>query len=197
MKKIVKIVLTGGSCARKTSAQKYLITNLNSDIATLIVPEAASILLANGVCRDEITTYSFQNSIFSIQKNLERTFENIANEINRNVLIICDRGTCEGKAFLSKSEWIRLLTTNNTTFESELNSYYAVIFMPSVSVDYPNLYLNTPIRNYTLSNAKMENEKIYNIWKNHKNFHTISSYSDFNMKLKEVLEKVKEIIHEV
>lgn len=197
MKKIVKIVLTGGSCAGKTSAQKYLIENLNSEMAILLIPEAASILLVNGVDHNKITAYSFQKSIFSLQKKLESVFEKLAKEINQNVLIICDRGTCESKAFLSQMEWIRLLNANNTTFESELNSYSAVIYMPSVSIDYPELYSNNSIRTYPISAAQKESKKIYNVWKEHKNFHTISNYINFDLKLEAVLTKVKEIIDDI
>ena len=45
MNKIIKIVLTGGSSAGKTSAQKYLIEKLDCNMSILLVPEVASLLL--------------------------------------------------------------------------------------------------------------------------------------------------------
>lgn len=197
MKKIIKIVLTGGSCAGKTSAQKYIIDNLNADMTILLIPEAASILLSNGVCRDEISRFDFQCNIFSLQKKLENVFETVAEKIDRNVLIICDRGTCEGVAFLSRTEWDELLRMYNTTFKNELNCYSAVIYMPSVSINYPDLYLDTPIRNYTISAAQKESKKIYNAWKGHDKFYKVNNYSDFDLKLKDVLEIVKKIVNEI
>ena len=146
------------------------------------------------MCRDEISKYSFQKNIFSLQKSLERIVEDIANEINKDVLIICDRGTCDGIAFLSDADWARLIATYDTTFEKELNAYNAVFFMPSVSVDYPELYINTNIRNYPLLNAQIENEKLYKIWKSHKNFHVINNHPTFEMKLEELLVKVKKVL---
>ncbi|CAL2044150.1 unnamed protein product [Caenorhabditis brenneri] len=112
--KVYKIVLTGGPCGGKTTAQVRLATffeNLGWKVFT--VPETATILLGGRVKFSELDaeqSYIFQRDLLATMHQIENTFFNQASAIkDRNVLIICDRGCMDPSAYSSVEDWHRML----------------------------------------------------------------------------------------
>lgn len=97
-------------------------------------PEAFTILAANGMSLDFFTTEGMdiviQNAVMDVQMNLEDTIEKILRARGRPAVMMCDRGTMDGAAYMDKEGWNVLLKNRGTT-ETEIrdNRYSAVLHM--------------------------------------------------------------------
>lgn len=114
MGRFFKVVLTGGPCAGKTSAQSLLQTTFeNLGWKVFMVPEAATILLNGGVVftdLDEEMQYQFQANLLKTMISIEDTFFKIAERMkaNTDVIVFCDRGAMDAFAYTDKKHWSRL-----------------------------------------------------------------------------------------
>jgi thymidylate kinase len=113
---VYKVVLTGGPCAGKTTALARFRTFFeNLGWKVYCAPEAATILFCGGI---EVTKLnkkqirSFQENVLKTIMQIEQTYFDLANDENRNCLIVCDRGTMDPSAFCSNEEWQEILKSN-------------------------------------------------------------------------------------
>ena len=114
--KVWRLVLTGGPCAGKTTALARLSTFFeNIGWKVYRVPESANILLSGGVNFNELTprqTERFQENLLKTIIQIEDTYFDLAEESNRNCLVICDRGTMDASAYISCEQWNNILSKN-------------------------------------------------------------------------------------
>ena len=62
---------------------------------------------------------------------IENAFFDLAEESNRNCLVICDRGAMDASAFISKDQWEHILAKNSLDeVEIRDNRYHQVSLMP-------------------------------------------------------------------
>ena len=129
---INKIVLTGGPCAGKTTALNW-INNYFSQrgYTVLTVPETATELISNGVAPWTCgSVYDFQILQMKLQKTKEKTFEAAASTMNKDkILIVCDRGILDSKAYVKDVEFKRILKELNTNETKERDSYDAIFHL--------------------------------------------------------------------
>ena len=110
-KTVRKIVLTGGPCAGKTTALSWIQNNLPKyGYTVLFVPETATELIGGGVtpwgCG---TNLDYQRCQMQLQIEKERIFEQAARTMPADrILIVCDRGTMDNRAYMSDLEFLRL-----------------------------------------------------------------------------------------
>lgn len=73
------------------------------------VPEAATLLFKHGATFADLDTedkqIEFQANLLRTQMHLEDTFFNLAADINAPAVLLCDRGTMDGSAYISKQQW--------------------------------------------------------------------------------------------
>jgi nucleoside-triphosphatase THEP1 len=112
---IVRILLTGGPCAGKTTA----IADITQDLTqlgckVLVVPEAATIMMKGGAFIvstgfTESQGLMFQKILMKLQVALEDSFIEIGKLAgagsNGDVVILIDRGLMDGQAYVSKAQW--------------------------------------------------------------------------------------------
>ena len=134
--KINKIVLTGGPCAGKTTALNW-INNYFRDrgYTVLFVPETATELIPNGVapwtCK---SNYDYQVAQVQLQKTKEEIFERVAKGMNtEKILIVCDRGMLDNKAYMKPGEFKKLLKEFNTNEVTERDSYDAIFHLATAA----------------------------------------------------------------
>ena len=104
---VVRIALTGGPCAGKSSALKRLTevaTEAGFDVYT--APESATILFNAGtdpslVFSDAAMGFTFQTSLMRLQLSMERSLTAIAASTGRPSIIIFDRGLLDAKGYVS------------------------------------------------------------------------------------------------
>ena len=121
-----KIVLTGGPCAGKTTAQNWISNYFSKrGYTVLFVPETATELISNGVTPWTCASnYDYQSYQIKLQKIKEEIFEQAALGMQTSkVLIVCDRGILDNKAYMKDVEFKRLLKDFNTNEVKERDSY--------------------------------------------------------------------------
>ena len=193
--KISKIVLTGGPCAGKTTALTW-INNYFRDrgYTVLFVPETATELIPNGVapwvCK---SNYDFQNAVATLQKTKEQIFETVAKEMDsEKILIVCDRGLIDNKAYMKQSEFKRLLKDMNSNEIKERDSYDAVFHLATAAKGKEEFYTleNNAARTETPEQARELDDKIISAWTGHPHLRIIDNSTDFEEKLEKLLKEI-------
>ena len=179
---VVKIVLTGGPCGGKTSSLEILKTKLsNKGYNVMIVQEVATDLMQRGISSETLGRENFQKKVLKWQIEKEQIYIRKLQEMNQIGILICDRGTLDGKAFcemywdetsegISGEELFNRIVENLGLSEEELYSRYdKVIHFLSTAVDLPNqynLYTNT-IRQEDVRQSIEADEILQRIWSVH------------------------------
>lgn len=132
--RLIKIVLTGGPCGGKTTSLARLSEFFRTHgFRVFTVPEAATTLWSNGVALADIlgsneTQYWFQDAVLDFQIHLEDGMERIARSLGRPSVILCDRGTLDGAAYVSKELWEELVKKKGLELLSIREGRYDAIF---------------------------------------------------------------------
>ena len=199
--KISKIVLTGGPCAGKTTALTW-INNYFRDrgYTVLFVPETATELIPNGIapwtCK---SNYDFQLAVASLQKTKEAIFEQMARGMNNDkILIVCDRGMLDNKAYMKPSEFKKVLKDFNTTEVAERDSYDAVFHLVTAAKGKEKFYTldNNNARTETIEEARSIDDKIISAWTGHPHLRIIDNSTDFEQKLQKLLKEIASFLGE-
>lgn len=187
MNKNIKIVITGGPSAGKTSVIEILHrTAMN---ATVVVPEAAFILFHGGFPRKNETEHIMcqQKAIYHVQKQLE---EIGTLEAANQKILICDRGSLDGLAYWPTDPDL-FFDSIQSTMPLELARYDWVIHMDTaIAHDYK---LNT-VRIEENSLALILNDKIKSVWSAHPRRIIIPHHANFLVKMDTVIKVVNMII---
>lgn len=172
----LKIVLTGGPAAGKTSIINILERNDWDHLVT--VPEAASILFQGGFPRDRdpVSVRCQQRAIYHVQKELEEI--SYLRSSHRNLL--CDRGSLDGLAYWPGDE-ASFFHAMRTTMEAEVARYHWVIHLDTAP---PGDYQTTAIRKETREEALAINQKVRDAWRHHPQRVIIPDAVDFLSKTK-------------
>ena len=120
---ITKIVITGGPCAGKTTALSWIMNSFTErGYVVLFVPETATELINGGVapwtCKSN-ADYQFCQMRLQLEK--EKVFEQAARVMKKDkVLIVCDRGALDNKAYMDEATFEAVLRFVNAN-EVELS----------------------------------------------------------------------------
>ena len=107
-----KIVLTGGPCAGKTTAMNWIQNNfVKQGYKVLFIQETATELITGGFTPWEArTNVDFQEILIELQLEKERLFEEAAKKLpNDKILLVCDRGIMDNKAYMGKKDFNNIL----------------------------------------------------------------------------------------
>jgi hypothetical protein len=112
---ICVIAVTGGPCAGKSSGMAMLQRRLTErGFKVFVVPEVATILINGGlIFNDVISKQLFQRQVLLEQLQIEERFLEAAakyGNAGHRVVILCDRGAMDGRAYQSEEEWLQLLS---------------------------------------------------------------------------------------
>ena len=190
-----KIVLTGGPCAGKTTALNW-INNYFSQrgYTVLTVPETATELISNGVTPWSCgNVYDFQTFQAKLQKTKEQIFEEAALTMNRDkILIICDRGILDAKAYMKDVEFKKLLKEYKTNETRERDSYDAVFHLVTAAKGKEEFYTleNNKARTEGIDEEKKVDDKIISAWTGHPHFRVIDNSTEFEGKLQRLIKEI-------
>ena len=203
MKKITKIVMTGGPAGGKTTLTTRLVKELTArGYRVLIAPEAATELISGfgikpfGNC---LSMYDFQFFVVDSQLQKERMAAKAAELVpEEKILIICDRGILDNKAYVSQEEFDRILSSFSLTEEQVLESYDAVIHLVSSAkgAEYAYSY-NNAARYETLEGAREKEEQSMLAWQKHRNRVVIGNSFNFDNKIRKAMNEVYRTLGEI
>lgn len=187
MKANMKIVITGGPSAGKTSVIEIL--HRTTPESTVAVPEAASILFRGGFPRqnEEAHLICQQKAIYYVQKQLEEIGKI---ESAGNKAIICDRGSLDGLAYWpTDAEFF--FDEIDSSLAEEIARYDWVIHMDTAKA---NDYKLNDVRVEHNSLAIILNEKVKQAWSEHPRRIIIPHHTHFLVKLDTVIKVVNMIL---
>merc|ERR1719510_419239 len=106
--------MTGGPCAGKTTGQAKISTIFERlGWKVYRVPEAATLLFAGGAKFGDMSpeeAKDFQTSLLKTMMQIEDAFFELATKSRKNCLVVCDRGTMDASAFISREGWESILS---------------------------------------------------------------------------------------
>lgn len=198
---IIKIVLTGGPCAGKTTALNTIKEYLaKRNIPVLTVPETATELILNGIIpSSEITTFDFQKLVLKKQMSKEEITEEFIENSNKKddiCVIIFDRGIIDNKAYLSShDEFTRLLNQKGLSEIDILDSYDLVLDLLSTASCKEEAYnLHNKARFEDIETARYVDKRTTLAWIHHRNLKIISSAISLEEESKIIIDYVIEIL---
>lgn len=193
--KISKIVLTGGPCAGKTTALTWINNYFSKrGYTVLFVSESATDLISNGVTPWACgSNYEYQSYQVKLQKIKEQIFEEASRNMKSDkILIVCDRGMLDNKAYMKDVEFKRLLKEFGTSQIKERDSYDAVFHLMSAAKGREDLYTlaNNAARTESASEARKLDDRVISAWTGHPHFRIIDNSTDFEEKLERLLKEI-------
>jgi CYTH domain-containing protein/predicted ATPase len=199
--KISKIVLTGGPCAGKTTALSWINNYFTKrGYKVLTVPETATELISNGIspktCK---SNFDYQIEHIKLQKYKEQIFLESAQKMNtEKVLIVCDRGIIDNKAYMKDVDFKRILNELHTNEIKESDEYDAVFHLVSAAKGKESIYTlsNNIARSESIEEARILDDKIISAWTGHNHLRIIDNSTDFEEKLERLLKEITSFLGE-
>ena len=196
MKDILKIVITGGPCAGKTTAMTRLQKFLEGEgYHVIICDETARWLIESGFKPfgpNTIELLSFQDAILEYQLLKENFwFERIQNSSAEKLAILFDRGILDNRAYLKPGEFEELAKQRGITEDEILARYNMVIHLVSTAVDKPDAYIVDGTRTEPIEVAVALDEKTMKTWEKHPNHPIINNNCSFDEKIEKVIDEIR------
>jgi len=196
-RKIWKLVLTGGPCGGKTTGQARLSTFFeNLGWKVYRVPETATVLLGGGVNFAELPEYAqieFQENLLRTMIQIENSFFALAEASERNCLVICDRGSMDASAFVSRQDWEGILARNKCDeVDIRDNRYHQVVHMVTAARGAEEYYSieHHATRLEGLEEARDRDTKAAEAWIGHPYVDIIDNDCDFESKINRLISAV-------
>lgn len=198
---ITKIVITGGPCAGKTTAMSWVQNAFTQmGYTVLFVPETATELITGGVAPWTCgTNAEYQKCQLKLQLEKEKIFEQAARTMNaEKILIVCDRGTLDNKAYMSEDEFADAVSFIGSNEVELRDNYDAVFHLVTAAKGAAEFYTtsNNEARKETAEEAAALDDKIISSWTGHPHFRVIDNSSDFEIKLKRLVAEIASFLGE-
>ncbi|MBR5536129.1 MAG: ATP-binding protein [Clostridia bacterium] len=200
IKEITKIVITGGPCGGKTTASERIREFFSKKGYTVVfIPETATELILGGIAPwTTDTNQTFQHTLLMLQLEKEKYFTHGARLLKKNekLLIVCDRGALDNKAYTTGDEFSNILTLTQLTEEELLARYDAVFHLTTAAKGAEEFYTfsNNNARYETIDEARALDDRLIDAWKNHPNYFIIDNSTDFEGKLNTLIDKISSFL---
>jgi len=198
---ISKIVITGGPCAGKTTAMSW-IQNAFTQMGyrVLFVPETATELISGGVAPWTCgTNLDYQICQMSLQLTKEALFERAAASMDcEKILIVCDRGMLDNKAYMNEAEFSKALAAIDRNEVELRDNYGAVFHLVTAAKGAESFYTtaNNSARIETTQAAAELDDKLISAWTGHPHLRIIGNAVDFETKMKRLVAEIAAFLGE-
>lgn len=199
--KLTKIVITGGPSAGKTTAMSW-VQNYFSKLGytVLFVPETATEFITGGVAPWTCgTNLDYQKVQMELQLTKERLFEKAGRTMKaEKILIVCDRGAIDNKAYMNDAEFAQVLAECGVTEQQLLESYDAVFHLVSAAKGAEEFYTfaNNAARYESVSQAVQLDDRLIAAWEGHSHHYIIDNSVELKEKLKNLISRIREFLGE-
>ena len=198
---ITKIVITGGPCAGKTTAMSWIQSNFTKlGYTVLFVPETATELITGGVAPWTCSTNAdYQKCQMKLQLEKEKIFQQGAATMPVDkVLIVCDRGTLDNKAYMTALDFSAVCGALGCNEVELRDSYDAVFHMVTAAKGAVQFYTtaNNTARTETVEQAAELDDKLIAAWTGHPHLRIIDNSSGFEEKLKKLIAEIAAFLGE-
>lgn len=198
---ITKIVITGGPCAGKSTAMSWMLNAFTQmGYTVLFVPETATELITGGVTPWTCgTNVEYQQCQLRLQLDKEKVFEQAAKTMPATkVLIVCDRGTLDNKAYMDSLEFAQVLECLGVNEIELRDNYDAVFHLVTAAKGAEEFYTtaNNAARTETVEEAASLDDKLISAWTGHPHFRVIDNTTNFEDKIRRLIAEVSSFLGE-
>ena len=201
-KNITRVVLTGGPCAGKSTAMSRIQERfMQLGYCVIFISETATELITGGISpRTLNTNYDFQRALLKLQLEREKIYEEAARALRggEKVLIVCDRGAMDNKAYMTDDEFTRLMRELGMN-ETELRDKYDAVFhLVTAAKGAEEFYTlsNNKARTETVEQAAAMDDAIISAWTGHPHLRVIDNSSPFDRKIDRVIKEISVFLGE-
>lgn len=198
---ISKIVITGGPCAGKSTAMSWVQNAFTQmGYTVLFVPETATELITGGVAPWTCgTNAEYQKCQMKLQIEKEKIFEQAARTMaSDKVLIVCDRGTLDNKAYMDDVEFAEAIQYIGSNEVELRDNYDAVFHLVTAAKGAEEFYTtaNNSARTETVEEAATLDDKLISAWTGHPHLRVIDNTSSFEDKMKKLVGEIASFLGE-
>ncbi|MBQ9851270.1 MAG: AAA family ATPase [Clostridia bacterium] len=198
---ISKIVITGGPCAGKSTAMSW-VQNVFTQMGytVLFVPETATELITGGVAPWTCgTNAEYQKCQLKLQIEKENIFEQAARTMAVDkVLIVCDRGTLDNKAYMDEVEFaeaVQFIGSNEVELRDNYDAVFHLVTAAKGAVEFYTT-ANNAARTETVEEAATLDDKLISAWTGHPHLRVIDNTSTFEDKMKKLVVEIASFLGE-
>lgn len=205
---MVKVVLTGGPCAGKSTGLAQIERILTErGYKVLVVAETATELITSGYkIGDEIDAYNFQTILFEKQTAKEKLYDEISKKYSSDkIVILYDRGIMDALAFCPKEIMQRIFREHNVTESEIMARYDGVIHMVTAADGAEQYYVygesaaakgNNGVRKETPAEARIADKRCMVAWCGHPHLRVVDNKRGFAQKIKTVVDEILNLLGE-
>ena len=198
---VTKIVVTGGPCAGKSTAMSWIQNAFTQmGYTVLFIPETATELITGGVAPWTCATNGdFQKCLLRLQLEKERVFELGAKTMDTpKVLIVCDRGALDNKAYMDGLEFANVLEYLDTNEIELRDTYDAVFHLVTAARGAEEFYTtaNNSARTESLEEAVQIDDKLISAWTGHPHLRVIDNSTGFEDKMRRLIAEISSFLGE-
>ena len=204
MKKILRIVLTGGPAAGKTTLISRILNEFKPENGwrVITIPETATELISGfgirpfGGC---MSMLAFQDFVIADQLHKEQLALKAAQVVDEeNVLIVYDRAVMDDKAYITDEEFAEVLSHFDGRTEADvLSGYDAVLHLVTCAKGAEFAYnLGNAARTETIEHAREMDDRTLRAWSGHPNLRVIDNSANFSDKMNSAIREIYRIVGE-
>ena len=200
-KKIVKIVLTGGPAAGKTTLISRILKEFKQDDGwrVITIPETATDLISGfgikpfGNC---LSMLEFQDYVVADQLHKEKLALQAAEAVPEpNVLVVYDRALLDDKAYITDEEFEQVIRRFGLTTQTAMAKYDAVIHLVTCAKGAEFAYnLGNNARTESLDHAVEMDDRTLRAWSTHPNLKIVDNAVDFEQKIQRAMREIFRIV---
>lgn len=195
---MLEIVFTGGPSTGKTSVIDFSVENLKQlGYKVILVPEAATHAIGSGIMPfgpNALPGKEYQDIILKRQRIEEETARYAAKLMgDDDVVILYDRGTLDGYAYVSDDVWNSVLKDAEVSHRDLLVKYDAVLYMESSSSFFTKEN-NQARYEADAEDAKQKGERVLKSYNTHDHLYVIQPREDIRDKQCEVLNIIQNLL---
>ena len=199
--KITRIVITGGPCAGKTTAMSWIQNAFTQKGYLVLFVDETATQLSSGGAPWKLTriNWKYQYCVTELMLAKERAFTEIAKTFEaEKVLIVCDRGALDNRAYMSDEEFRQVLDRLNTS-EVELRDHYDAVFhLVTAAKGAEQFYTlaNNSARYETVEEAVKSDDSLITAWTGHPHLRIIDNRYDFDEKMLALIREISSFLGE-
>ncbi len=199
--KITKIVITGGPCAGKTTAMSWIQNAfMKKGYMVLFVDETATELIGGGALwKFTKSNRDYQFRLTELMLAKEKAFTEIAKTFDADkVLIVCDRGALDNRAYMSDEEFkyvLRRLDTNEVALRDHYDAVFHLVTAAKGAEQFYTL-ANNAARYETVEEAVKVDDSLIESWTGHPHLRVIDNRFDFDEKMLNLIGEISSFLGE-
>jgi len=195
-------VLTGGPCAGKTTAMARVSNYFRQRGFTVYtVPEAATIMMSNGATFADLDTdekeLTFQACLLKTQMNLEDLFVRMSSTTDKPCILLCDRGTMDGRAYIPPDTWDRMMLRAGYDYINLRDRRYNAVFHLVTAANAAEKYYtleNNNVRLETVEEARAVDLRLQEAWIGHSNVVVFDNSTGFEDKMQRLISTTSQLV---